>query len=249
MSDQWEFYPCQIGDLMASVRVDVGISETIDTDAPPILVRLWLIYKNTYQNGLPTRDDMQRTEVVEDQARMLAERRGAWFVGTLAFDGRQILFIYDASKEKWGEFAGNLAKTTGYELEVTFDDDPEHSKYWDNLYPDDDGWQIIGDLNTIRTFRENGDDGSEPRQIDHWTYFANAAAAQPFINWAQSDGFTYEPEHSRKTEDGRFCVKLTHHSSLDLVDISNHTIPLNRKASEFGGDYDGWGAMLVGARS
>jgi len=46
---------------------------------------------------------------------------------------------------------------------------------------------------------------------------------------------------------GRYCVFLYHLGVTRQTNVSNHTIALRRKAEEFGGEYDGWGAEVVGA--
>ena len=50
----------------------------------------------------------------------------------------------------------------------------------------------------------------------------------------------YSLDAADTTDDGKFRVRFAHKGTLRLPDITSHTIALRRKASELGGDYDGW---------
>src|SRR5262249_23308638 len=75
-------------------------------------------------------------------------------------------------------------------------------------------------------------------QIDHWAYFPSSTAAEQFSLWVQAQG--YELDSVSAADDGRLCVRFFHDGSCQLSDITSHTIALRRKASDLGGDYDGW---------
>jgi hypothetical protein len=52
-----------------------------------------------------------------------------------------------------------------------------------------------------------------------------------------SEDIVWRPD---TTDDGKFRVRFSNEGTLRLPDITSHTIALRRKASELGGDYDGW---------
>jgi hypothetical protein len=112
--------------------------------------------------------------------------------------------------------------------------------YFRELYPTADDWQVIKDMRVIDAAKERGDPGTAMRQIDHWTYFDNEASARTFVEWAEKNGFANDAEYSGVREDSKYCVRLHHRGTLELRDLTHHTIQLRRKAEELGGDYDGW---------
>ena len=245
MTDQWQFFPCAMGDNDAFVFVDVGVRDTID-QAPPLLARIRLTYKAPAPNGLPTDAEFDVVSALEDSIQDFADANGCWYVGRVTVAGHRYFHIYTALDESsWADFVAELGEKSGYELRLGFRDDPGHQSYLDELYPSGDDWQVISDLQVIDNLRKHGDDGSQERTVDHWAYFDSEAAARPFVEWATGNGFRFEAEHSRVTEDGQYCVRLTHVGRITLGDISKHTIRLSRMAAESGGDYDGWETLVI----
>jgi hypothetical protein len=241
MSHDWEFFPCTMGEHRAFIFVDVGVKDTIDTDAPPRLVKIRLTYRDPRPDGFPTPEEFEPVKAIEEELDSFAGDSGAWYVGRVTAAGYRIFHVYtDAPDEQWWSFAGELADRSGYELALAFQEDPDHATYWNELYPTPDDWQVIKDIRVIEALAEQGDDGTAARQVDHWAYFDREDDARPFIAWAESDRFTYEQEHSGADEDGRFCVRLSHHGTVELRDLSSHTIALRQKAVEHGGTYEGW---------
>jgi hypothetical protein len=116
--------------------------------------------------------------------------------------------------------------------------DDSHSGYWQGLFPTDDDWQVIQDLEVIEALQKEGDDGAASRCIDHWAFFPSQPAAEQFSRWAQERG--YSSFTTEIAEGGSFHVRFSHEGTVKLPDITSHTIALRRKAAELGGNYDGW---------
>ncbi len=246
MSDEWRFFPCTMGEDPAFIFLDVGIRDTIDKQAPPNLVRLCLTYKSPSPNGLPTEKEFEPVKAIEDKIELFSQQNNHWYVGRITVDGHRYFYIYTfESDEYWRNYASNLSSDTDYKLVSSFRDDPKHGGYWNELYPTADDWRVINDLSVLKALEERGDDGAASRKVDHWIYFDTEENAQPFITWATSNGFTFSPEESHTTEDSQYCVRLHHHGTLELSDITSHTIALGKKAEEFDGDYDGWEVPVV----
>lgn len=246
MSDAWEFYPCTIDDADASIFVNVAAAESIDSAAPSLCVRVRLFYKATYPNGFPMPDDYDASCTIEDALQVFADEHEDWYTGRITVAGRRDFFFYTSAEVvAWAELAVRLEADHGYDLEVAAGDDPEHRTYWDELYPKDDDWQVIGDLRVIANLKEHGDDGSHPRDVEHWAYFDEQAAAQAFLDWAAGDRFTLSEEAPVATDDGRYCARVRHHGDVDIYNISSHTIALRSKAAELGGKYDGWEVKIM----
>src|SRR5688572_2847165 len=121
----------------------------------------------------------------------------------------------------------------------------EARRLWHDLYPTEDDWRVIHDLEVLDQLRKRGDDGHAERQIDHWVYFDDDKAAAPFVSAAEAAGFTHDAKHSHRAEDGTYCVRLNHFGPATIESVSRRTIALRRKAEEFGGKCDGWETPVV----
>lgn len=240
MSDNWEFFPCAMGEDRAYIFIDLGIADSIDK-APTLNVRIVLTYKAPRPDGLPTNEEFNPVSAIEDHIKDFSDLAEDWYVGRVTVSGRRYFYVYtNRDQQSWQEFVATLSAETGYEIKTDFREDANHSAYFDDLYPTPDDWQVIKDQQVIEELNRHGDDGTAVRKVDHWIYFDDKEKLRNFLKWANSDRFTYEPENSHKTDDGRFCVRLFHEGTIRLADITSHTIALRRKAEELGGKYDGW---------
>jgi hypothetical protein len=98
-------------------------------------------------------------------------------------------------------------------------------------------------MRVLEALKNDGDDQSVERDVDHWIYFDDSNAATQYRDWAVEIGL----EEARPIElvEGQFSVRLKHHGTMLLGDISGKTIPLALKAKEMGGNYDGWETPVV----
>ena len=92
-------------------------------------------------------------------------------------------------------------------------------------------------MRLLDTLRENGDDGTTVRQVDHWAYFDAREAADEYAIWLSSQG--YEVNEAGPDDEGD-RVQFKHETAVCLNEITTHTISLRRKADELNGRYDGW---------
>lgn len=245
MSNHWEFYLCTMGAHQASIFLDVGLAEQIDS-APDLCLRVVLTYKAPTEVGLPTDEEFEPVGRVEDSLAAFAESRKDWYLGRITTRGQRH-FYSSSSADDWSPILSDLSKESGYALELFSNKDPEHDQYFDALYPTPADWQVISDLKTLKAFDNHGDDHSITRQVDHWLYFDSERSCQQMLGWALEAGYT-QPD-AVEVIDGRQCLRLAHQGTLELADIIHHTIELKEKAEELGGDYDGWEAPVEAAGS
>ena len=95
-----------------------------------------------------------------------------------------------------------------------------------------------GDLRVLDVLKEKGDINSVSRQVAHWAYFPERESAQQFADWARESA--YEVNAIAATDDNKTVVRFAREGTMELEDITHHTIAINRKVRELGGDYDGW---------
>lgn len=239
MSDSWNFYPVLAGGKMVHVFYDHGIHDSIDHTAPPRLLTITLRLLEPLPNGTPGRQEAEVLDAIEEAVMETAARTSSVYAGRATTDGLRHFYVYtDADEARWRQ---DLDKSVGPYLDrITYQstDDPRHRIYWDKLFPDDDQWQVILDLQVISVLHREGDDGTTARLIDHWSCFSSEAAASSFFQWAAQQG--YENVRLEEKAPGDYNVTFTHTGTLDLNDINSHTLPLRRMSASMGGRYDGW---------
>lgn len=239
MSDEWYFFPCQIGDQSGSIFYDHGIRETIDQLAPPHLLKVRVTLQAPRADGLSSSEEYERLCALEDDIQALARANGGLYVGRITVGGHRTLHIFTADPgHEWDARLAAVGARHGYALHFALAPDPERAGYWQDLFPTDDDWQVIQDLRVLQSLENHGDDASIVRPIDHWAHFAADAGAREFAAWAADRG--YHVSSVEPTQDGTLCVRLSHTGTVQLSAISSHTIALRRKAAELAGDYDGW---------
>ena len=243
MSEEWLFFPCNMDGKTAFIFFDNGISDTIDETAPPLLLCARLNFKQLADDGLPTRDEFDALTAVEDDLQKLVDEHGAMYVGRVTVDGHRNFHVFTKEDAKaWEPRLKALGQRHGYPLSFTVEADPERKGYWKHLYPTPDDWQVIQDQQVLDVLSQHGDDGSESRLVEHWAYFPTEPEARRFCDWLKDNGYALvamEPD-----EDDQISVNFSHESAVTLPVITSHTIELRQRASEFGGDYDGWEAIV-----
>ncbi len=239
MSDQWIFFPCQMGEHRASIFYDNGIRDSIDTIAPPHLLKVRVAFKQSRPDGMPTSEEFQSLTALEDALQALVQQHESLYVGRVTVDGHRHFYIYTPDSEQaWSTWLKTLAASHDYAVSSAFQLDDSRTGYWKELFPTHDDWQVIKDLEVIEALRKQGDEGTASRQIDHWAYFPSHDTVEEFSQWLRERG--YNLDGSDPADDGKICVRFRHEGTVQLADITSHTIALQRRASELGGDYDGW---------
>lgn len=240
MSNQWIFFPCQMGEHHASIFYDHGIRDSIDTVLPRQLLKVQVAFKQPRSDGMPTNDEFHNLTALEDGLQALLQQQESIYVGRVTVNAHRHFYIYtpDSRAEEWSVRLHALGESYGYALTFVLTADESHRGYWDDLYPTDDDWQVIKDLRVIEALEKEGDDGTSTRCIDHWAYFPSQSTAEQFSQWAKQNG--YSSATSDITNEGEVQVRFSHEGTVRLPDITSHTIALRQRASELGGDYDGW---------
>lgn len=241
MSDQWEFFPCQMGDDVAMIFYDHGIRESINELAPDRRVRFDLTYTAPASNGMPTDQEFEPVKAIEDSIEAFCSGNAGYYVGRVTVAGHRYFYCYSDSKpELIEQYAVLLRESSGYRIEYTLTDDPKKEGYWKDLFPTPDDWRVILDSKVIEALRNNGDPLVESRRIDHWAYFKNRSEASRFAAWAESKQYRIEKVHKRKVFSRETGVQFFRTDLPAPNKISSITVELQRKAEEMGGEYDGW---------
>jgi uncharacterized protein (TIGR01619 family) len=246
VEEHWESYATAMGDHYASVVVNIGIGDVMESEVPETLLKVRLTFNEADDEGLPTDEEYNIADQLEDELLDFVEENEDHYVGRLMVSGQRIVFIYVTDDSKYSRILQELSQKYGYELQPVVTNDVGHESYWDFLYPTTTDWQMISDLRVLGALAESDDDPSQARPVEHWVYFEEKTDADSFVVWALENDFKLADEIT-ENEDEEYLVKLTHTGTMELNDICARTIPLADKADELGGRYDGWETSIVKA--
>lgn len=241
MSDHWEVFPCQMGERVAYVMYDHGIRDEIDQLALPALLKVRVTMRAPTDDGLPTGEEAESLNAIEDQLTKEIEALGGVCVGRITTDGQRFIYSYvDASEEDIRPLVGRLGNKTGHQVGYLLEDDAEKRAYWEDLFPTKHDWRVMRDIKVIDQLLSHGDTLEKEHRVDHWAYFDNPDRRQEFENWAKGEGFTVQGNSDPDGDMPQYGIQISHRCTPTLDRISHYTCLLTDKAEEHCGDYDGW---------
>ena len=241
MSEQWEFYPCQMDDHQAFILYDHGIRDEINGLTHVNALKVRLMFQDPTDEGLPTNDEFPRLSALEDVLDAHVRDLGGIYVGRVTVAGARYFHYFVSFQHDSAErMLRQISAESGYELEFVLEPDPEKKTYWEELFPTPSEWQVVQDLKVLDVLKDHGDDPSVTRRIDHWLYFPAASGRDALAAWALENGFTIQHVTDREDADGDYGIQIYHDARPELPVITATTQLLRDKAEELGGSYDGW---------
>ena len=169
--------------------------------------------------------------------------------GASVFAGRQtssstITYYFYATSEGILEkpFQTVMAELPEYEFDTRHQTDPSWRTFFDHLLPSRVE-HIIERSTKIRTLLfDEGDDGTTPREIDHFVYFQSKEAVSSFEEKIRPMGFEV-------TTTSKGIFRRTYRMVLSREDVPNKVdgviIELDYLAQKFDGTHEGWEACVV----
>jgi regulator of RNase E activity RraB len=248
--DIWNVFPATMEQGQAWIAYNHSFGEQAESDPRNYALRVRVEFKDPNEQGLPTNEEFPALSALDEALDEAIAGLGGIYVGRLTVGGARYFYYYsNGTEEELNTAIGGVSDSSGYELTLEAQEDPDKERYFNELFPTEDDWQVIQDLQVLDQLQEAGDNPDNEREIEHWAYFDNQGAADQFAAWAKSEGFTiqknkasqHEPEEQ---EEEGYVVQFNHVGTTHLADISNRTIRAGQKARELGGNYDGWGTTV-----
>lgn len=241
MSDQWEFYPCQMGEHQAFIFYDHGVRDEINNLTHSSALKIRVVFRNPTDAGLPTNDEFHQLSALEDVLAAHLRELGGVYVGRVTVAGARYFHCFVSFHEDAAErVVRQISAESGYELEFVLEPDPEKKAYWAELFPTPNEWQVVSDMKVLDVLKDHGDDPSVRRRIDHWLYFPASSGRDAFTVWARENGFAIQHLTHPEESDGDYGIQIYHDARPELPVITATTQLLLDKAEELGGSYDGW---------
>jgi len=244
MSDEWVSYFLRVDDDPASIFVDMGIAKEapVRVSAQQAYIRIYM--RHPREDGLSSSEEYKILIAIEDALKARAqETADTFYVGRNTSSGNRDLYFYTADGPALEEIMKNAMRDFAeYSFQTGSRPDPEWKIYFDFLHPNPLQQQQIANRSVIDNLVDHGDHTDQPRQIDHFAYFPDQKTCNSFEAFVRSEGFSVARPGARR-EDGSYGLEFSKTGIPD--NIESITLPLFQYAMDHGGEYDGWGCVVV----
>jgi Family of unknown function (DUF695)/Regulator of ribonuclease activity B len=244
MSDDWDFFSLRVDDQAASIFVDLGIRNLAPIRTHPLMGYLRVAMRRPREDGLSSQEEFDDLIALEDRVTADIVKNGtAIYVGRNTSSGNRDFFFYATDAPRFENAARTaMGEFPSYKYETGMSEDRDWQTYFDFLHPPDADLQRIKNRRVRERLDKHGDNASNKREIDHFAYFPNAAAQTAFADYARAEGFAVAGA-DRPNAGGQFGLRF---SKVDQpARIDDIVLPLVRKITELGGEYDGWGCGVT----
>lgn len=249
MSDNWDFYFCQVEGHPASIFVDLGISRELPLADLTYLAWLRLNLRQPREDGLSSKDEYQRLCEIEDAlpAALQAADSKIIFVGRNTSNCcRDFYFYAENGTQAESCLSMFMVPFREYEFAVGSRPDPEWKTYREFLYPSPRAYQTILNQHVLMSLDKSGDNHAVEREVHHWIYFRSRDDRERFLAAVVEKGYKIFSQSDTDNEKRPFGVILSRSHTVDLPTVNAIVLELFDLACEFAGDYDGWETPVVG---
>jgi Family of unknown function (DUF695)/Regulator of ribonuclease activity B len=247
MSNNWDFYLCQIDGNPASIFVDLGLAQALPLDGHPHLAYIRVFMRSAQPNGLSSADESPMLIEIED--RLLPALTGdesTVFVGRTTSGGSRDFYFYAADADDWvQQVAAVMAAFPDYIYEAGARRDEAWETYLHFLHPTPEDMERIQNRRVCDSLESNGDALTQPREMDHWASFPSDVLRAQFVSRISAQGFGVRATGPSNDTRRPFGVQFFRVDTPSYEDIDEITLPLFRAAVELDGQYHGWETHVV----
>lgn len=247
MPEDWNFYLCNVNDVLASVFLDLGLRAIIPDKGKPNLLWVWVYLKWPRDDGLSASSEFESLKVIEEKlTETMMERFDALLCGRITTDGRREFYYYARRSEQLESAVEDaMSKLRDYEFDCGSKYDPEWRQYLDVLYPSDEDQQRIENRKVLEVLEQKNDTLKRPRDVCHWIYFRTEADRGEFWDAVSPLEYRVQSQLQSYRSDFPFGVCIVRFQSVNPTELDNAVIELFRLAKKHRGDYDGWETQVI----
>jgi uncharacterized protein (TIGR01619 family) len=224
--------------------VDLGLKSVAPLPGKSRCLRVTINMNNPRDDGLSSSEESGTLNSIQDE---IDDRLGEEVInaGRVNAAGKFRIYFYFGEPEGIQEkVAEVMLRFPNYKYELKITNENDWTSYFDFLYPLPVQMKIIQNENVLRVMATHGDDPGEPRKVDHAFYFATEIDMEKFLEAIEGEGFTIDGRELIEG-DGRFQLLTSRVDKLDIESLNEYTLYLWELAGQLGGEYDGWGAVVV----
>jgi len=249
MEDNWQFYFSYRDGKIASILVNSALAEIAPDTTRPWLLGVRIKMKRPNQNGLSSDAEGATFDRIEPQlSAALKDKFNGIGVGSVRTNGWWELYYYASRADGLATFVvQSLHEFTGYEIMTFSKQDKAWTVYGTNLFParPKEIHQILN-RGVIENLKKLGSDLTRPHRVDHTLLFPTAEKRDEAISLVSKEGFEITDQYESEPSDAsRFVLQISRNDSPELSVIQPVVFHLIDLATAIGGEYDGWGAMVI----
>jgi uncharacterized protein (TIGR01619 family) len=248
VDSSWDVYLTMLDNKPAFVSVDSALARAAPLRSHPDLVMCQVPVRSFRDNGLPSEDAFKSIYGFEDRADAIARASDSnIYAGRFGVAEFVTYHYYTNAAEaliKKFETSSELKAITPFACKAMAD--PQWSYYFDFLYPQPETRNSIENEKVREALRNAGDNGSEPRKVDHYAYFKDLASVEKYAQFVLQHQYAIERESTEPDERGQWLLLFS--KSQKPIEIDSETWALRQEAVTLQGIYDGWGCPVVRAQ-
>jgi len=246
MSGNWDFYFCTVDDKVASIFVDLDLIQRAPVAGLDAMVYLRLYLRFPREDGLSSQQEYEALAGLEDEVTQRAVMAGALYVGRNTTDGFRDFVFYCADSDKCvATLRETMRAYSDYKFDCDARPDPQWSVYREFLYPAPRARQTIENRRVYAALEQNGDALTQPREIDHWIYFADAYSRGVFVEDCRALGFALRAMREPDSGNAQFGVQIFRVDVPNANSFDGVVTQLFDLAKQTGGEYDGWETKVI----
>ncbi|MEO1451204.1 MAG: DUF695 domain-containing protein [Bacteroidota bacterium] len=240
----WDFYFCQIHDKPASVMVDLALIHHAPMEDRPELVQVSVHLNQPNPYGLTRTAEAESLYILEDHlAEHLAVNLGGVYVARQTTGGQRVFYYYcRASIDYRNVIAEVMSQFDPYQWSCHAYTDGDWNHFRTHLYPTNYGLQSIMNRRLMDKLRQEGDDLTQAREVEHFVYFPSEKARENFLTEALQQGYAIvelsDPQADAPLPYGAVISRV---EKLDREEMDTAVGWLLEAAEQLEGLYDGWG--------
>lgn len=240
---QWNFYFTQIDNHIASIYLDLGLTQIAPVKEKKYLIDFTLQLQNPDENGLSTSEESNVLFEIEDKIMEKIEGEKCIFSGRITTNGYRKYFLYtDDFQAVIDSITEDMENSPDYDYEIKTTEDENWKTYLEELYPDPLNLKLIFNRAVVESLQKHGDTLEKPRNTRHWIYFENEKDREKFAKVVEKEGFQVK---NLKKENDEYGLMIERSDYVDSQSIDKLVVDLWHLADDHKGDYDGWETQVV----
>jgi len=184
------------------------------------------------------------TDVEETIIERLKKSHKAIPIAKKEVDGWSELYFYAPREKGFTIAVDDILKSRHYIYEAGSYRDDKFKVYLENLYPTELEFHQIESRHIIETLAAEGDDVTQPREVEHYMFFHTDANRERFNASIEMLGFTIKENFYDDEAEYSYGVIATKEHDVTLERVQNEIADLLEKIYVEHGYYKGWSTTL-----
>lgn len=221
------------------VNIEVDVDALEFKDSSPWLFSVFIKYDisdenlDGFEEFLETKESLIIALAYEDRAR---------YVGSRVVDGWSEFYFYAPFSKELDSMVSAILKPTGYIFESNVVRDAKWGFYLSQLSPTELEHHHILSAKIINQLKEEGDDLTVPRDVEHYVSFETPTQKNRFINTLEIEGFSFKDDIA--TDEFEHGIALVKKHSISYDEVKKVVDELFIEIKKENGYYEGWSTTL-----